>query len=1175
MSTARVIPFSLEDKYRLEEGTIYLNGTQAFVRLLIDQHRADQRRGLKTAAFVSGYRGSPLAGLDTTIERAGRILQEHDIVFSNGLNEELAATAIFGSQMAGLFPGARYDGVYGMWYGKGPGVDRSGDIFKHANLAGVGPNGGVLALAGDDPHAKSSTIPSASEPTFYDAQFPVLYPGSIQEVLDLGLHGYALSRYSGLWVGVKCVTNVCDEAGTAEVSPEQVRPVLPDFRPGGEPFAAQVDPRLMTPHTLDMERTREARLVAARLYAAVNRLNRIAVRGEHDRIGIIAAGKTWYDVKQALRDLGLDEAALREAGIRLLKFGMLYPVEREVVKEFARGLREVVVVEEKRPFLELFIRDVLYHTADRPNVVGKADEEGRPLVPAYGELEPEFVTRLLARRLAGLAMPEAARARIAALDAIERRGLPLTVARTPYFCSGCPHNTSTQVPEGSMAGGGIGCHTMAMFLPDRHTVGVTPMGGEGAQWVGMAPFTTMTHMFQNIGDGTLFHSGYLAIKQAVAAGANITYKILYNGAVAMTGGQQAAGQVPIPELTRQLEAEGVKAIALVSDDPEKWKAAPLAKPTTVHHRDELIDVQARLRDTAGTTILIYDQQCAAEKRRLRKRGKQAEPTMRVFINEAVCEGCGDCGVKSNCLSVQPVDTEFGRKTRIHQSSCNKDYSCIKGDCPSFLTVEPVGAPAPEAKPAARAKRPIPRVEGPLPEPAHRAPFREGYAIYMMGIGGTGVVTVNALLGTAALLDGKKARGLDQTGLSQKGGPVVSSLKLFDRGSPDIANRVGAGEADLYLGFDLLGAAGAKNLERADPERTSAVVSVSRVATGEMVARVGTHFPDPFVLTRTIERETREGRNVYLDAEAIAEGLFEDHMASNLVALGAAYQAGLVPLSAESIERAIELNGVSVEMNRQAFRWGRRYVADRAAVDAAVQAATGAPAPAVAASTNGHPSPSLDRIVETRVRELAAYQNARYAERYTAAVTQVAREEQALRPGRTALAEAFARNLFKLMAYKDEYEVARLLLRDEPTAEIRRLFPEGARVSYNLHPPLLRAMGLTRKLRLGPWFRPALVALRGLKGLRGTPLDLFGLAEVRRVERVLPDEYRGLVAKALAARDYDTALALAELPDMVRGYEEIKLRNVAAFRAKAAELLGRLGTPRAPAQTPPPVGAGAV
>ncbi|HEY8369911.1 MAG TPA: indolepyruvate ferredoxin oxidoreductase family protein, partial [Thermodesulfobacteriota bacterium] len=1161
-----------------------------------DQHRADRRRGLRTAAFVSGYRGSPLAGLDTAIERAGAILREHDIVFSNGLNEELAATAIFGSQMAHLFPGAKYDGVFGMWYGKGPGVDRSGDIFKHANLAGVGPHGGVLALAGDDPHAKSSTIPSASEPTFYDAQFPIIYPGSLQEVLDLGLHGYALSRYSGLWVGVKCVTNVCDEAATVEVSPDRVRPVLPDFRPGGEPFVAQVDPRLMTPHSLDLERTRETRLVAARLYAAVNRLNRIVVRGEHDRIGIVAAGKTWYDVRQALRDLGLDDAALREAGIRLLKIGMLYPLEREVVKEFARGLREIVVVEEKRPFLELFIRDILYHTADRPNVVGKADEEGRPLVPAYGELEPEFVTRLLARRLAGLALPESARARIATLEAIERRAVPLTVARTPYFCSGCPHNTSTQVPEGSTAGGGIGCHTMAMFLPSRHTVGVTPMGGEGVQWVGMAPFTTMPHMFQNLGDGTLFHSGYLAIKQAVASGANITYKILYNGAVAMTGGQQAAGQVSIPALTRQLEAEGVTAIALVSDDPEKWKSAPLAKLTTVHHRDELLEVQARLRDTPGTTVLVYDQQCAAEKRRLRKRGKQAEPAMRVFINEAVCEGCGDCGVKSNCLSVQPVDTEFGRKTRIHQSSCNKDYSCLKGDCPSFLTVEPAGAPAP--LPAAKPKRPIPKVEVPLPEPAYRAPFREGYAIYMMGIGGTGVVTVNGLLGTAALLDGRRVRGLDQTGLSQKGGPVVSSLKIFDRESPDVANRVGAGEADLYLGFDLLGAANPKNLERAHPDRTSAVVSVSRVATGEMVANAATHFPDPFVLTRTIERHTREGRNVYLDAEAIAEGLFADHMASNLVTLGAAYQAGYIPISAESIERAIELNGVAVEMNRQAFRWGRRYVADRAAVDAALRAASGQPAPEVASRGNGHAASPADRLstreraaadrllaasgatgdllrlLETRVPELIAYQNVRYAERYVDAVARVAREEQALRPGSTALAEAFARNLFKLMAYKDEYEVARLLLRDEPTAEIRRYFPEGARVSYNLHPPLLRAMGLRRKLRLGPWFRPALAMLRGLKGLRGTPLDPFGRAEVRRVERALPAEYRGLVDRALAARDYDTAVALAELPDMVRGYEEIKLRSVAAFRAKAAELVARLdaGTPSTP--TPPPVGAAA-
>jgi indolepyruvate ferredoxin oxidoreductase len=1150
MTDNTALHWSLDDKYLREEGIIYLSGIQALVRLTLDQHRADARRGLRTATLVCGYRGSPLGGLDSAFERAGEIARQHEVRFVNGVNEELAATAVFGSQLASAFPAPKYDGVLGMWYGKGPGVDRAGDIFKHANFAGVGKNGGVLALAGDDPSCKSSTIPSQSEPAFWAAGFPVLYPGSVQEVLDLGLHGYALSRYSGLWVGFKCATDVCDEAGTAEVSRDRVAPVMPPIQ--GKPFA--FDPRLFAPFSVEMEATlNTSRLEAARAYAAANGLNRIVERGESDRIGIVASGKTWFDLRQALRDLGLTGEALRRAGVRLLKIGMLYPIETGIVREFAKGLDEILVVEEKRPFLEMLLRDALYGAPHAPRIVGKLDSAGNALVPAHGELDADSIAPLVARRLIA-PLPEGVRERIAALDAVRHRPAPLSVARSAFFCSGCPHNTSTVVPQGSIAGGGIGCHTMAIRM-DRSVVGLTQMGGEGVQWVGAAPFSGTQHIFQNIGDGTLFHSGMLAIKAAVSAGVNITYKVLYNSAVAMTGGQQAAGALPVPALVRQLLAEGVREVAVVSDEPAKYRREDLPG-ATLHHRDDLDAVQRRLREVPGVTALVYDQECAAEKRRLRKRGKRPDPPMRVFIDAAVCEGCGDCGVKSNCLSVQPVETEFGRKTRIHQSSCNKDYSCLKGDCPSFLTAVPVDGDAVSPK---RKRRPAPMDE-PLPEPARKAACGAGYSIYLMGIGGTGVVTVDSIVGTAALLDGKHVRSLDQTGLSQKGGPVVSHLRLFDA-APEVGSRIGAAQADLYLGLDLLVSAAPQNLARADPQRTAAVVSTSKVPTGQMVTQVQSAFPEVAGLTRALDRATRASENLYLDSLRLSEALFGDHMPAGLLLLGAAYQAGLVPLRAESIESAIGLNGVSVETNRLAFRWGRRWVCDRAAVEEAARAEATvlelAPRPpaALAALTDGFAG-ELRRLLDIRAPDLASYQDLAYARAYLDFVGRVAAREQEVVPGRTRLAEAVARNLYKLMAYKDEYEVARLLLRGGAADEIRKQFPGGARIYWHLHPPMLRALGLRRKLKLGGWARPLLIALRSMRRLRGTALDPFRRAEVRKVERTLIDEYRGLVLRSLQAlspASYEVAVQIAELPDLVRGYESIKLQNVARFRERAAAL----------------------
>jgi indolepyruvate ferredoxin oxidoreductase len=1145
--------FSLDAKYRLEHGTVFLSGIQALVRVPLDQHRADRRRGLNTATLISGYRGSPLGGLDVTLERNRDLLRDHQVVFISGVNEDLGATAVYGSQLANLFPQPKYDGVVGMWYGKGPGVDRTGDVFKHANYAGVGRHGGVLAVGGDDPLSKSSTLPTHSEVAFYDALFPVLFPGNVQEILDLGRLGIELSRYTGCWVGFKIVTNVADEIGTAEVAPDRLAVRDPGFVFEGGPWQPRQNMMLLPPFGLETEREiHYGRLEAAKAFAAANGLNRITVPTPGAWLGIAAPGKTYYDLREALLQLGLDDAALRHHGIRLLRIGMLYPMEPGIVREFAHGLEELLVVEEKRAFVELFIRDVLYNLDERPRVVGKRDLDGRPLVPASGELDADRIAQIVATRLERRLSLPSITARVALLQALRERPQPLTLARQPYFCSGCPHNRSTVVPDGSLAGGGIGCHGMALTM-SRRTIGITHMGGEGAQWTGIAPFTEMPHLFQNLGDGTFFHSGSLAIRQAVAAGTTITFKILYNSAVAMTGGQDAAGAMPVPDLTRQLEAEGVRRIIVMTDEPDKYpRGVRWAPGVEVWHRDRLDEAQRVLRETAGVTALVYDQRCAAEKRRLRKRGKLPEPSTRVYINEAVCEGCGDCGAKSNCLSVQPVDTEFGRKTQIHQSSCNKDYSCLNGDCPSFLTVVTRG-------PRKKERRSF-TVDRPLPEPVLRVPA--GASVFMTGIGGTGVVTVNQVLGTAALLDGKSVRGLDQTGLSQKGGPVVSHLKLLDR-PLEVSNKIGAGEADCYLGFDLLVATAPQNVDHARPDRTIAVVSTSKVPTGAMIGPSGLSFPDSSGLLAAINRVTRKDENVFLDAIGLAETLFDDHMAANLILLGAAYQAGAIPVSAAAIEQAIALNGVAVQMNTEAFRAGRLAVVDPAWAAELRPRRVGA-VEAVAALTDEArrlvdsvgATGELRRLLEIRVPELIDYQDVAHARRYTEFVGRVRAAEEAAMPGERRIAEGVARHLFKLMAYKDEYEVARLHLRNDLAARLAGEYPDGVTVQYNMHPPILRALGLRRKLKFGRWFEHVFRLLVSMRGLRGTALDPFGRARVRAVERQLPDEYRTLVEKAMVAlgpETYDRAVKAANLPDLIRGYEDIKLGNVERFREEARAL----------------------
>jgi indolepyruvate ferredoxin oxidoreductase len=1156
--------FSLDAKYTQTEGTILLSGVQALVRLPLDQRRADIRQGLNTAGLISGYRGSPLAGLDLLIQRSAKLLGEHQVRFIPGVNEDLGATMIFGSQIANLFPQPKYDGVIGIWYGKAPGVDRSGDIFKHANFAGSGRYGGVLAVAGDDPMSKSSTLPSASETAMYDALMPVLTPGNVQEVLDYGRLGFELSRFTGLWVGFKVTNLVAEQFSTALVGAERLIVDRPELIINGRAWKPSQTHTLGSPTSLALEQEiHEGRLVAAVAFAAANRLNRITVAAPGAWIGIVAGGKPYYELRQALSGLGLDDAALERAGVRILQVGMPFPLDQALVREFARGLEEILVVEEKRPFLELFIRDALYHQAERPRVLGKQDEQGRSLLPVHGELEADTLAPIVAGRLLQRLPREQLAGRLNLLSA--RRAMPVlsltagpTLARTAYFCSGCPHNRSTVVPEGSMAGGGIGCHGLVHGM-GRSTIGLGHMGGEGAQWVGIAPFTEMPHLFQNIGDGTFFHSGSLAIRQAVAAGTNITYKILYNAAVGMTGGQHVDGEMPVDALTRALEAEGVQKIIVTSEDPARYTDEMRWAPgVDVWHRDRLDEAQRVLRDTPGVTALIHDQMCAAERRRLRKRGEVEDPPTRIFINQAICEGCGDCGVKSNCLSVHPVETEYGRKTMIHQSSCNKDYSCLLGDCPAFMTVVPDTA---DNRPARRRTE----VNEALPEPK-RLSWGAGETcnISMMGIGGTGVVTVSQVLGTAALLDGLHVDGLDQTGLSQKGGAVVSHLKIS--AAPLLgSNRIATGEADCFLAFDLLTATAPANLARAQAERTVAVASLSQVPTGAMVANPGAHFPALDGLRASINSRTRADQNLFLDAVALAESAFGDHLAANMIVVGAAYQRGLLPISAAAIERAITLNGVAVGMNTHAFRLGRRAVANPAwLAEQAPPDPARRPAPLVrdpqarALIDSIQPEGELRRLLEVRVPELIDYQDASYAARYVEFVRQVRDAERAAVPGQSRLSEAVARYLFKLMAYKDEYEVARLAISPEVAREMAEQFGVGARVAYQLHPPFLRAIGYQHKIALGRWFDYGFELLRGMRRLRGTPLDLFGYAHVRRVERALIEEYRSQIAGELAGlspSSYGRVAALAELPDMIRGYEEVKLGNVERYRAEAARLQG--------------------
>ena len=1135
---------SLDDKYALDTTRAYMTGIEALVRLPMLQQ---QRAGLNTAGFISGYRGSPVGGVDQAMWKAEPWLKQHNIHFQPGLNEDLAATSVWGSQQTNLFAGARYDGVFGMWYGKGPGVDRSMDVIKHANAFGTSRYGGVLAVAGDDHACKSSTLPHQSEHMFIGASVPVLSPANVQEVLDLGIFGWELSRYSGCWVALKAITENMDSAISADIDPNRINIVLPeDFQLPADGVHARWPDK-----PLEQElRLNKFKIYAAREFARVNGINRIVVDCLNPRLGIITTGKAYLDVMQALEDMGIDDAVAAEIGLRVYKVGMPWPLEPRVTHDFAEGLEEILVVEEKRSIIEDQLTGQLYNypVAARPRVIGEFDEAGRDLLHNLAELTPAMVALAIASRIRRFYQSDSMDRRIRWIEEKERSlAQPReTIERVPHFCSGCPHNTSTRVPEGSHALGGIGCHYMATWMPDRQTHTFTQMGGEGATWIGQAPFTDTRHVFQNLGDGTYFHSGILAIRAAVAAGVNITYKILYNDAVAMTGGQPLDGTLTVGDLVRQVAAEGVRRIALVSDHPEAWSGQfhGITDYYSLHDRSEMDALQRELREFAGTSVIVYVQTCAAEKRRRRKKGQLEDPAKRLFINDAVCEGCGDCSIKSNCLSVLPKETELGRKRQIDQSSCNKDYSCANGFCPSFVSV--VGGRLRKPEGAAGG---VEALFDPLPEPSLPS-LDKPWNTVVTGVGGTGVLTITALVAMAAHIEGKGCATMNQTGLAQKFGAVVSHVRVSARQEDIKAVRIPAGEADLLLGCDLVVTSTYEALGKVAHGRTHAVVNDAEVPTSAFILDPDARFPTASMKAK-VSDEVGEASAFFIDATRIATQLLGDSIAANLFLLGYAWQQGLVPVSAAALEEAIELNAVAVNFNKQAFLWGRRCADQPQQVLALVEELAPRAAPRLE---------QVDEIAADRAARLTAYQDAAYAERYLQQVNSVrAADPRAEEPG--SLSAVVARALYKLMAYKDEYEVARLYSDGEFLHKVQQQFEGDFELRFNLAPPLFSkrdpSTGHLIKQEFGPWMLKAFGWLARLRRLRGTRLDIFGYTAERRQERADIDDYIALLAELCAGLNpdnYATAVALAALPSRLRGFGHVKDRNRENLAEQRAALL---------------------
>jgi len=1177
---------TLDDKYALDSGRAFMSGVQALVRLPMLQRVRDVRAGLNTAGFISGYRGSPLGGYDQALWAAKKHLAAHHIVFQPGVNEELGATAVWGTQQLDLYPKeAKYDGVFGIWYGKGPGVDRCSDVFKHANMAGTSQHGGVIAIAADDHVSKSSTAPHQSDHIFKACGLPVFFPSSVQDILDMGLHAIAMSRFSGVWSGMKTIQEVVESSSSVAVDPDRVKIVMP------EDFA--MPPGGLHIRWPDQPLEQEARLMDFKWYAALayvraNKLNHNVVSGPNggkdDRFGIIASGKAFNDTRQALADLGLDDATLRQLGIRLHKVNVVWPLEATITRDFAQGLQEILVVEEKRQVIEYQLKEELYNwRADvRPNVLGKFDEPSgdesggewsRPnpsenwLLRAKADLTPAIIAKAIAKRLKklGVGADIVARMdqRLATIEGRERQMAELKIDtgdRPPWFCSGCPHNTSTRVPEGSRAVAGIGCHYMTVWM-DRSTSTFTQMGGEGVPWVGQAPFTHEQHIFANLGDGTYFHSGLLAIRQSIAAGVNITYKILYNDAVAMTGGQPVGERVgaegdlavsghTVLQIMNSLLSEGVAKLIIVTDQPQKYDGVTLGAGVTVHHRDQLDALQREFRGIKGTTALIYDQTCATEKRRRRKRGKLADPEKRVVINELVCEGCGDCSVQSNCLSVEPVETEFGRKRRINQNSCNKDYSCVKGFCPSFVTVEggQLRKPKKEQKGDLSALPPLPVPTLPLAE--------EAWGIVVGGVGGTGVITIGQLLGMAAHLEGKGVVTQDAGGLAQKGGATWSHIQIANRLDAIYTTKVDTAKADLIIGCDPIVTASPYTLATMQPGRTFVAMNSHGTPTAAFVTNPGWQFPGGNCESAVRAAVGAEGMASF-DAEQVAVQLIGDSIYTNPLILGFAWQKGRVPLSHAALMRAIELNAVQVDNNKAAFEWGRRCAHDLASVQALFKAAQ---------VIQFVKKPGLTEMLVKRVAFLTDYQNAAYAQTYQAFVDKVRVAEAPL--GKTVLTEAVARYLFKLMAYKDEYEVARLHTDTAFLNKVNAMFEGDFKLNYHLAPPLIAKQndkGELQKQPFGPWMLTGFRLLARLKGLRGTPFDVFGRSDERREERALIEEYRASIDEVLAGLTLDnhaTAVEIARIPELIKGYGHVKARHLATARPQWAALMQAFREPAA-------------
>lgn len=1126
---------TLDDKYDLEKGRVFVTGAQAVIRMLMMQEARDRRAGLNTAGFVSGYRGSPLGGLDQQFFHAQRSLEQHKIVFQPGLNEELAATACWGSQEIGPEPFSKHDGVFALWYGKGPGVDRAGDVFRHGNLAGSARNGGVLALMGDDHTAESSTNAHQTEFNMVNAMIPVLNPAGVQEIIDYGLYGYALSRFSGLWVGLKCVKDNVESTASVDAGLDRLDIIIPefDFPAGGLNLRA---------NDLDFlaqeARLHEYKRSAAGVFIRANKLNKIVWSGgPKAKIGVLSVGKSYLDARQALDDLGIDEARAAEIGIRLYKVAAPWPFDLEDMREFVDGLEMVIVVEEKRSLLESQLREALYGTANQPEIVGKHDERGNWLFPVKGALDPNDVAVAVGERVLSVCgFSEEIDARVKRLRQFQSMLEDITdvAKRTPHFCSGCPHNTSTNVPDGSIAAAGIGCHYMALWM-DRKTQGFTQMGGEGAQWVGQAPFSKRDHIFQNLGDGTYNHSGVLALRFAVGSGVNVTYKILYNDAVAMTGGQAHEGGLTVDAIARQVRAEGVDRIALVSDDPDRYPSS-IEWPArmSIHHRDELDGVQRELREISGVSVLLYDQTCAAEKRRRRKRGTYPDPDKRVFINELVCEGCGDCGVKSNCVSVQPLETEFGRKRRIDQSSCNKDFSCIDGFCPSFVTVHGGKIRKAGNKVAAEAGDPLDGVPD-----APVLPIGNGWAAVIDGVGGTGVVTIGAILGMAAHLEGMGCGMIDMAGLAQKGGAVFSHVRIAKTPDEISAIRVSAGKADLVLGCDLVVSGARKVLASVREGETEFLVNTAEVMPGDFTRDADFSLPTERI-KRAIVKAAGAERTTFFDASRTATRLFGNAIAANMFMLGMAAQRGALPVSTDIVEQAIHLNGQAVEMNVAAFRWGRRAINEPETVLAMID---------VGAVALPERPQSFEELVAHRASHLTAYQNARYAERYKATLAPlVAAETQHFgAPGVASMTAA--KMLFKLMAIKDEYEVARLFTDGRFKSKLAEQFSSFDRIDYHLAPPFLArkgADGLPKKMRIGKVIEPAFRLLAKMRGIRGTWLDLFGNTTERRMERALLVEYEAEIARMASKLDKENLSQVIEFlsyPDKVRGFGHVRQNSL--------------------------------